>query len=1031
MIYVNEKKYACETCIKGHRSSSCQHTDRALFEIKKKGRPVTQCDHCRELRKTKQVHVRCSCDSKPDGVPMPKVPGKKGSRLPAEPAYPHGLSPSLSGVATSPAPSKSSQTLNQTAMTEVKCTCGDGQNCHCCVPRKTKSHAHSHSHSSSGHTPPPGHDPSNPHPHHAQHAHAYAPYTRPVRLSTDQLPQSHAQVQTMYRLGACACGTACQCPECAQHRRLPHTHSSNPAHTSPNQPFQGHGGDPCPIRCGNCFDCAGGLTLLLDPAQASAHPLESESTQFSSSNNGSYTYSNQALTATNPRLHQNGNGYNHSPNSTPNGSGYFTQGTTAADVEMDEFNAAMAGLDAGIAAEANGSPGPACSCPAGQCTCPGHQHGDGNRYWDRPRCGFAVSTERGGCCPSPGMHDMVSEVGSDIGIGVGSDGGFGVGSDGGIGSDAGSVAGVGSTNLSMDFADLDFGTLGIPPMAYDQRLSGEYVYAEGVYRDSGHFSHPRDSGQFSHHRDSSQFSNHSNLSLPSSIDSASISLASLASSHGISSLASSHGIPSLASSHGVITPHSSPLSGRVTPNRGLSGRITPVRGMGPNGLGQMQNGKPVRAYRRILPKVAATVSNHRPFRRHHTQQQPSLHAVMEGDVNQAIGTTPPPSQVLLQPGQQRIRPSVRSHLPIVGKYFAPGARFEPSRFRNAAAAAAAAQAQLQAQQAAQARARQQQLHLQAGMTPQEAAAYEEASYAASLDGSYDGSYASSQAPGSPYSQGFSPQEQPLGSFAEEEEDLMYQEEEQARLEAQNGYGFQEAVGQFGGAEPGVGAVYLQQQQQMHEQDARLQAQAQAQAQAQDIRLQAQVQDVRLQAQVQMQQQTQSQHSSPTHTVHPSPVSATLPVHAQMVSGFAHAPAPYIPAATSYGQLPTDQRPQLPLQHSSSTATGIIVDASMHNPDPTPAPPSPKKVSSGIPMQHTMSLPLSRTTFNEQVSPMHAYDDADVKPEGGIKELPMQGGGQGGGQGGPGKKSRWPSFSVHGHRVMVGAKVMGAAYAQRG
>ncbi|GAB1520190.1 hypothetical protein RhiTH_003263 [Rhizoctonia solani] len=931
-------------------------------------------------------------------------------------------------------------------MTEVKCTCGDGQNCHCCVPRKTKSHAHSHSHSSSGHTPPPGHDPSNPHPHHAQHAHAYAPYTRPVRLSTDQLPQSHAQVQTMYRLGACACGTACQCPECAQHRRLPHTHSSNPAHTSPNQPFQGHGGDPCPIRCGNCFDCAGGLTLLLDPAQASAHPLESESTQFSSSNNGSYTYSNQALTATNPRLHQNGNGYNHSPNSTPNGSGYFTQGTTAADVEMDEFNAAMAGLDAGIAAEANGSPGPACSCPAGQCTCPGHQHGDGNRYWDRPRCGFAVSTERGGCCPSPGMHDMVSEVGSDIGIGVGSDGGFGVGSDGGIGSDAGSVAGVGSTNLSMDFADLDFGTLGIPPMAYDQRLSGEYVYAEGVYRDSGHFSHPRDSGQFSHHRDSSQFSNHSNLSLPSSIDSASISLASLASSHGISSLASSHGIPSLASSHGVITPHSSPLSGRVTPNRGLSGRITPVRGMGPNGLGQMQNGKPVRAYRRILPKVAATVSNHRPFRRHHTQQQPSLHAVMEGDVNQAIGTTPPPSQVLLQPGQQRIRPSVRSHLPIVGKYFAPGARFEPSRFRNAAAAAAAAQAQLQAQQAAQARARQQQLHLQAGMTPQEAAAYEEASYAASLDGSYDGSYASSQAPGSPYSQGFSPQEQPLGSFAEEEEDLMYQEEEQARLEAQNGYGFQEAVGQFGGAEPGVGAVYLQQQQQMHEQDARLQAQvqaqdarlqaqaqaqAQAQVQAQDIRLQAQVQDVRLQAQVQMQQQTQSQHSSPTHTVHPSPVSATLPVHAQMVSGFAHAPAPYIPAATSYGQLPTDQRPQLPLQHSSSTATGIIVDASMHSPDPTPAPPSPKKVSSGIPMQHTMSLPLSRTTFNEQVSPMHAYDDADVKPEGGIKELPMQGGGQGGGQGGPGKKSRWPSFSVHGHRVMVGAKVMGAAYAQRG
>ena len=58
--------HSSETCIKGHRSSSCKHTDRPLFEIKKKGRPVTQCDHCRELRKTKQVHVKCSCESKDD-----------------------------------------------------------------------------------------------------------------------------------------------------------------------------------------------------------------------------------------------------------------------------------------------------------------------------------------------------------------------------------------------------------------------------------------------------------------------------------------------------------------------------------------------------------------------------------------------------------------------------------------------------------------------------------------------------------------------------------------------------------------------------------------------------------------------------------------------------------------------------------------------------------------------------------------------------------------------------------------------------
>ncbi|KAF9647088.1 hypothetical protein BDM02DRAFT_3072915, partial [Thelephora ganbajun] len=50
-----------DTCIKGHRSSACKHTDRPLFEIQKKGRPVTQCSHCRELRKTKQVHIKCNC----------------------------------------------------------------------------------------------------------------------------------------------------------------------------------------------------------------------------------------------------------------------------------------------------------------------------------------------------------------------------------------------------------------------------------------------------------------------------------------------------------------------------------------------------------------------------------------------------------------------------------------------------------------------------------------------------------------------------------------------------------------------------------------------------------------------------------------------------------------------------------------------------------------------------------------------------------------------------------------------------------
>lgn len=60
-MFINGLKYACSTCIKGHRSSHCSHVDRPLFEIRKKGRPVTQCTFCRDLRKTKQVHIKCAC----------------------------------------------------------------------------------------------------------------------------------------------------------------------------------------------------------------------------------------------------------------------------------------------------------------------------------------------------------------------------------------------------------------------------------------------------------------------------------------------------------------------------------------------------------------------------------------------------------------------------------------------------------------------------------------------------------------------------------------------------------------------------------------------------------------------------------------------------------------------------------------------------------------------------------------------------------------------------------------------------------
>jgi hypothetical protein len=36
-------------------------SDRPLMHVNKKGRPVSQCHHCRGLRKSRAQHVKCDC----------------------------------------------------------------------------------------------------------------------------------------------------------------------------------------------------------------------------------------------------------------------------------------------------------------------------------------------------------------------------------------------------------------------------------------------------------------------------------------------------------------------------------------------------------------------------------------------------------------------------------------------------------------------------------------------------------------------------------------------------------------------------------------------------------------------------------------------------------------------------------------------------------------------------------------------------------------------------------------------------------
>ncbi|KAJ3842352.1 hypothetical protein F5878DRAFT_607889 [Lentinula raphanica] len=135
MVLIESKKYACETCIKGHRSSACKHTGRALYEIKKKGRPVTQCEHCRELRKTKQVHVKCICHKEETIVGGEQTSGcsKQGvNKMLESAAFPNGLPKALEA-------SVAGQLLSQGATSDSdidSCSCLSGDECHCWTPRK-------------------------------------------------------------------------------------------------------------------------------------------------------------------------------------------------------------------------------------------------------------------------------------------------------------------------------------------------------------------------------------------------------------------------------------------------------------------------------------------------------------------------------------------------------------------------------------------------------------------------------------------------------------------------------------------------------------------------------------------------------------------------------------------------------------------------------------------------------------------------------------------------------------------------------
>ncbi|KAF2203580.1 hypothetical protein GQ43DRAFT_454346 [Delitschia confertaspora ATCC 74209] len=81
MPVIDGEKWACASCIKGHRVSGCTHTDRELHHINPKGRPVKQCEHCRGARKSKSHHAKCECGDKKDKDKSKDKVDAKGEKL--------------------------------------------------------------------------------------------------------------------------------------------------------------------------------------------------------------------------------------------------------------------------------------------------------------------------------------------------------------------------------------------------------------------------------------------------------------------------------------------------------------------------------------------------------------------------------------------------------------------------------------------------------------------------------------------------------------------------------------------------------------------------------------------------------------------------------------------------------------------------------------------------------------------------------------------------------------------------------------
>ncbi|GAA5914141.1 hypothetical protein JCM6882_004935 [Rhodosporidiobolus microsporus] len=132
-------KFACQTCIKGHRTTTCGHNDRPLYEIKKQGRPRTLT--AIEMSRSQIVIEKAASTSDGRGSPTPTDDGgdddsskrRKKRKQPdfARPDLPHGLNKS-SRLSSSPTRESSPACPPSFADIEIEpCACLSGGMCDC------------------------------------------------------------------------------------------------------------------------------------------------------------------------------------------------------------------------------------------------------------------------------------------------------------------------------------------------------------------------------------------------------------------------------------------------------------------------------------------------------------------------------------------------------------------------------------------------------------------------------------------------------------------------------------------------------------------------------------------------------------------------------------------------------------------------------------------------------------------------------------------------------------------------------------